>query len=156
MLQIAEVDVEPRQCQGESQDEEGQEEEKGREEQERDSQASQGEEEGEEDEVGEKQLDQLEEDRGEGQNLPGEVDLLDQPPVVHDRGEGGGEGRGDEGPGKEGREEKEGEVVDLDPDDQLKGDGVDQNHEQGVEEGPEKAQGRPLILQLQVPDEELP
>ena len=67
-----------------------------------------------------------------------------------------GEGGGGRGLGRRWSWEKEGEVVDLDPDDQLKGDGVDQDHEQGVEEGPEKAQGRPLILQLQVPDEELP
>ena len=69
-------------------------------------------------------------DGGEGQDLAGEIDLLDQPGVPDDRRRRGVERGDEEVPGDQAREQVEGEVGDARPQELAEDQPVDRQQEQ--------------------------
>src|SRR5205807_2242170 len=89
-------------------------------------------------------------DGGQGEDLAREVDLLDQPPVAGDRDRGCPQGGAEEVPSHQAGEEVEGEVGDARLQELPEDDPVDHQEEQGPGQRPQEAEGRVLVLDLQL------
>ena len=98
-------------------------------------------------------------DRGEGQDLAREVHLVDERAVVDDRPRGRREARAEEVPRQQPRQQEDGEVGDAAPEDHLEHDVEDHQVHRRVQHRPEEPEAAVLVLDLQLladqADEEL-
>jgi hypothetical protein len=95
-------------------------------------------------------------DRRQGQDLPGEVDLLDQPGVVDDRPGGGVDRRAEQVPRHQAGEEVEGVVGDVRAEELPEHQPVDHQQAQRPEERPQEPQEGVLVLDLELLGHERP
>jgi len=139
MPDIAEEHIQGRQDKGKSQGEgELEEDDEGQEKQRKtqlDLEQDQG---GHQDDKGQQELNQVGQDYGEGEDFSGKINLFHQVGVVLDRAYGHGEGETQEHPWQKPAEEKEGKILHSDLDDVFEGNGIDDQHDQRIEERPKK------------------
>ena len=95
-------------------------------------------------------------DGGDGQDLPGEPDLLHERRVVHDRGARPADGAREQRPRQEAGQEENGEVVDPVRQQLLEHDGEDHEVERRVEQRPDEPEDAVLVLDLQLLADEVP
>ncbi len=96
------------------------------------------------------------EDRGEHEQAPRDVDLLDDRGVAEEAGSGPAGRLGEEVPQDQRREQEDREVLHGHLQRVREDEGEDEHEEQRVEHGPQHAQHRALVANLQVAGDELP
>ena len=110
---------------------------------------------GQENRQGQEELDKREQDRRDGQRLPGEVHLPDEVCVSDHRLSGGHQGSGEEVPREQPGHEEVRVVLGLDPQDDLEREGVDDENQRRVQEGPDQAEEGVAELDLEVLEDEV-